>query len=1026
MILPSVIDKNKPLQDSQRYAFLRTKGLEYIQALSGKIWTDHNTHDPGITILEVLCYALTDLGYRTGFDIKDILATPDGAVDPPEISTLYPAHEILPSAPLTIIDYRRLLVKIEGVRNAWLDPMTDPAQEGNYKESEVAFYADCSAGKLSFDQKNAEGEDNPRVRVSGLYKILLEFEKDDVLGSLNERLLVFQVRRGPLKGLVLSLDSQDPTFPETKIDLRKDFKKVQSVEIIGQDKGLFSLKVVLQFTDNTQVTIGNLVLQVVNDKPRADEEPIPVKVLHLNALLSEEATEGEGGEDRLIPLFWRKQQARKKILDAACCVLDAHRNLCEDYLSIASVGMERVAVCADIVLENSADIEEMQARVFHAIEQYLNPPLRYFTLKECLDDGMSPDEIFNGPYIDYALTCHGERVFTKPGFVKKEDLENSELRQVIYVSDLMNIIMDIVGIVSVKNVLLRKYDANGLPVAVQDKWCTTISPNHQPVLDIERSKALFFKEGIPYRAQAAEFQETLDHLRGLDRKAAYVEPNQVLEIPKGRYRELDQCFPVQHDFPNTYGIGPAGLPAKADNLRIAQAQQLKAYLTFFDQVLADYLAQLANVRQLFSLDQTLGRTYFSKYMTDIVGTRNDFESEFYVDGLRLQGYLQGADPNPLVENEELYFARRNQVLDHLTARFSEQFADYVLMTFNVEGDRIKVGKDLIDDKISFLQAYPVLSRERHQACNYRPEDSSLSWDSNNVSGLEKRVSRLVGMDKILKRNLACQKLSDELFGTRSMSGKFRLEIKTSSNSIVFKSQELFASRESAMTRGLKLFPYIRQEASYTIDTSGGTGQVFYQIHAGGTSLRNDELFDTEADAVRDIREIIDRYDEILHTEVACDDEGFHLIEHILLRPYTTHDQLMDVCLDSSCEFCGEEDPYSFQISVVLPYWPPRFRNLHFRRFFEQTLREETPAHIHPKICWIGNEQMTTLDGAYREWLTAKSKMDIDQAMLAEKTKTLIGILQQLKTVYPAATLHDCVEGQDENPVRLGSTNLGIF
>ena len=27
-------------------------------------WTDHNTHDPGVTVLEALCYVLTDLQYR--------------------------------------------------------------------------------------------------------------------------------------------------------------------------------------------------------------------------------------------------------------------------------------------------------------------------------------------------------------------------------------------------------------------------------------------------------------------------------------------------------------------------------------------------------------------------------------------------------------------------------------------------------------------------------------------------------------------------------------------------------------------------------------------------------------------------------------------------------------------------------------------------------------------------------------------------------------------------------------------------
>src|SRR5688572_32746668 len=49
------------------YGFLRAEGLAHIQRLSSTLWTDHNQHDPGITTLEILCYALTDLAYRMGF-----------------------------------------------------------------------------------------------------------------------------------------------------------------------------------------------------------------------------------------------------------------------------------------------------------------------------------------------------------------------------------------------------------------------------------------------------------------------------------------------------------------------------------------------------------------------------------------------------------------------------------------------------------------------------------------------------------------------------------------------------------------------------------------------------------------------------------------------------------------------------------------------------------------------------------------------------------------------------------------------
>ena len=46
------------------FASLRQEALELIPRLAGENWTDYNTHDPGITILEQVCYALTDLAYR--------------------------------------------------------------------------------------------------------------------------------------------------------------------------------------------------------------------------------------------------------------------------------------------------------------------------------------------------------------------------------------------------------------------------------------------------------------------------------------------------------------------------------------------------------------------------------------------------------------------------------------------------------------------------------------------------------------------------------------------------------------------------------------------------------------------------------------------------------------------------------------------------------------------------------------------------------------------------------------------------
>ena len=58
---------------------LRREGLAHLEATASAAWTDYNSHDPGITVLEAFAYALTELGYRAGFDIGDIIASGDAA-----------------------------------------------------------------------------------------------------------------------------------------------------------------------------------------------------------------------------------------------------------------------------------------------------------------------------------------------------------------------------------------------------------------------------------------------------------------------------------------------------------------------------------------------------------------------------------------------------------------------------------------------------------------------------------------------------------------------------------------------------------------------------------------------------------------------------------------------------------------------------------------------------------------------------------------------------------------------------------
>lgn len=102
------------------YVALKDTGLAYIQKHSGNQWTNLNPSDPGVTILDQLCYAFTELGYCASFPIKDILTNSDGSL---EIENqFFLPEDILTTSPITIQDYSKYIVdKITSVRNCYFE-----------------------------------------------------------------------------------------------------------------------------------------------------------------------------------------------------------------------------------------------------------------------------------------------------------------------------------------------------------------------------------------------------------------------------------------------------------------------------------------------------------------------------------------------------------------------------------------------------------------------------------------------------------------------------------------------------------------------------------------------------------------------------------------------------------------------------------------------------------------------------------------------------------------------------------------
>jgi hypothetical protein len=103
------------------YDGMRAEGLSLLRRWAGALWTDFGEHDPGVTLIELFCFGLTELGYRAGFPIEDLLAPLPRGGDPPLLAG---GRGLRRCEPVTQADFRRLIIdRLPEVADAWLEPV---------------------------------------------------------------------------------------------------------------------------------------------------------------------------------------------------------------------------------------------------------------------------------------------------------------------------------------------------------------------------------------------------------------------------------------------------------------------------------------------------------------------------------------------------------------------------------------------------------------------------------------------------------------------------------------------------------------------------------------------------------------------------------------------------------------------------------------------------------------------------------------------------------------------------------------
>jgi hypothetical protein len=100
--------------------------------------------------------------------------------------------------------------------------------------------------------------------------------------------------------------------------------------------------------------------------------------------------------------------------------------------------------------------------------------------------------------------------------------------------------------------------------------------------------------------------------------------------------------------------------------------------------------------------------------------------------------------------------------------------------------------------------------------------------------------------------------------------------------------------------------------------------------------------------------------------------------------------------------------------------------MNFRNFLTRFIREQAPAHIFAKVCWISLEQMNEFRVVYEAWrdaLAIRSNL-LEPTVYLDALERLITVWRKLRNVYPQVHLYDCTDVKDITPTVLGDSALG--
>ena len=697
------VSRKAPHLKSQDYALLREEGLTTIRDVASESWTDHNVHDPGVTMLEAFSYALTECGLRAGMDMQDIIAT-SAFHQPAEFFT---AAQILPSSPIHPEDFRKVLIDHPLIQNAWCFPL----------------------------------QSNPHGQLSAL----LEFA-DASLNSNSYPLIVTPV------GLTqdYNIEIAFPHWDDPDVAIMREDVVIQNVTFDGAPSDIWTpIEGSKSYFARSTITVlpqvgpaANMQIWIVVRITTNMEDTTLESPLILDDIVTAISAIGDNSpaDQTLLKQLNRRIQAAHASMRTIRRYIHAYRNLCEDFTVISASRIQEIGISAIIEIGSGVNIESLLAEIFFGIDKMISGQITFQNLDQAIDENGSADFLFDGPLLDH-------------GFLKS--LEDGLTQNTLYTSDILRIIYQMRStegtdvlrredvstrdIITAREVAISNYLDNR-PVTTEARDCLNLvkSQKHIARLSLSKSHIVVYRNSLEITYDLNRLTELFNALK----TSAIAEPLAEvydLAVPIGESFPMDEFYPVQNDLPLVYGTGAAGLPENASPERIAQARQLKGYLLLAEHMIGGFHAQFEDFNSVFSAKNIAGHTMAQQPLYHISGISNlltafdpatmdwnaftQDSSNGYVQALRLA-----------TESREQFLTRKNNILDHLLASQGEDMMERASLLFRLasevpnaaaltlpallqaqEARRLDALEALLEDKSDYHCGLPEINKNKAQA-----------------------------------------------------------------------------------------------------------------------------------------------------------------------------------------------------------------------------------------------------------------------------------------------------------------------